>query len=351
MPLPTSGPPVEQLSTGGEAASLEHFITTATEYGLRCDRSSLVHLYVTLKAHNSILIAGPAKTGKIALVYALGQALTEDPTRNCQTMVGHARWASGSHDITKFVELQSRFNDNQILSLMVEAGRAENRRRLYLACLIRITPFEIYRYLSSPGFQFWPWMIHRQGSEHEESPIPFPLNFRLISTMDTGYFQWWDRDLLTNTAIVLWNGDTIESANSPAKSIIPHLSSTFLDTCIYQTSAAYRQLKHLLRGINEPFGSLLKVTDMMSAHGIQLPPLAVNQAIRYLANAWSKEGKGLFYATAETNLRISLDMALTQYVLPWAAATGQPTPELQQNLAQLLDGRFPRAMSFTRKRM
>ncbi|HET6443871.1 MAG TPA: hypothetical protein VFI27_04755 [candidate division Zixibacteria bacterium] len=120
--LPPSGSSIVQAAIDGELASLERFITITTQHGLDNTRFSLVHLYVTLKAHPSILIAGPAKTGKIALVHALGQALTEEPAQNCRTMVGHARWASGSRDITKFVELQSRFNDNQILSLQISCS-------------------------------------------------------------------------------------------------------------------------------------------------------------------------------------------------------------------------------------
>jgi hypothetical protein len=74
----------------------------------------------------------------------------------------------------------------------------------------------------------------------------------------------------------------------------------------------------------------------------------MNQAIRYLANAWSKDGKGLFVASEITNLRIALDMALMQYVLPWASATGQISSKLHQDLTQLLIDQFPRAADFTR---
>jgi hypothetical protein len=191
-------------------------------------------------------------------------------------------------------------------------------------------------------------MSHQKRFEPEERVLPFPLNFRLISTMDTEHFQWWDRDLLAHTAVVQWTGRLVESTTSPAKTAGLPPSTAFIDTCVRETSAAYRKLKRLLRGIKEPFGPLVQVTDMLSAHGVQMPPLAVNQAIRYLANAWSKEGKGLFFASDATNLRVGLDMALMQYVLPWASANGQTSSKLQQTLTQLLNDQFPRAADFTR---
>ncbi len=348
LKLPSKSSTV-QLATEDELALLKRFIGTAIAQDSDCDRQSLTHLLVTFKAHASILIAGPAKTGKIALVRAFDQTLGDGSTNHLQMMVGHARWASGTRNITKFVELQSRFNDNQILSLMEEASRAENHRHLFIACLTRITPFEIYRYLSAPGFQFWPWMTQQKGSGRDERLLTFPLNFRLISTMDTAHFQWWDRDLLAHTAVVQWTEGVASTIPQPVLSAGSRPAVAFSDVCVRETSAAYRKLTRLLRGIKEPFGPLMQVMKMMNDHGVHLPPLAVNQTVRYLANAWSKDGKGLFVASNKTNLRVGLDMALMQYVLSWAMAIERLSYELQQHLTQLLDGRFPRAADFTRR--
>lgn len=335
-----------QPTIENEKALLEYFIATATAHGLQWDRQSLIHFYVTVKTHASILVVGPANSGKIALVQAFVQAVTTEPVKQSQMMVGHAHWASRTHNIANFVELQSRFNDNQILSLMMEGSSAENHRELFIACLTRITPFEIYRYLSVPGFQFWPWMSHQKGSRDAERVVPFPANFRLISTMDADRFQWCDSDLLTYTAVVQRPAGAVFVASQPIQSTSYHRHIAFTDLCVLETAAAYCKLKQLLRGSPMPFAPLLQVSAIMRAHGVRLPSRIMNQSVKYLANAWSEEGDGLFDVSNKLNLQIGQDMTLVQYLLPWAAASGLSTTLLQENLAQLLDDRFPRAAYF-----
>jgi hypothetical protein len=329
-----------------ELLLLDYFVRCAPAHGLNCDRYPLTHVFVTLKTNQSILIVGPAKSGKIALVRAFGQAVAAEQMNQMQFMVGHARWASGTRNSATFVEIQSRLNDNRILSLIADASQTEDRRRLFAACLTQITPFEIYRYLSVPGFQLWPWMTHITGSRAAEKALPFPVNFRLISTMDTEQFQWWDCDLLAHTAVVHWNAGVVATTRQSNQSVGVQSTSAFPELGVRDTSAAYRKLKRLLRGIKEPFGILLQVTDMFGTHGLQVPLLAVNQATRYLANAWSDEGEGLFATSVTTNLQIGLDLAIRQYVLPWAMVSERQSFELQQNLALLLDGQFHRQQNW-----
>lgn len=98
---------VQQLTYGSsptppaikdEPAALYHFIKVATAHGLGCDRQALTHVFVTFKAHASILLVGPANSGKIALVRAIDQTLGDEAKDHLQMLVGHARWASAARN-------------------------------------------------------------------------------------------------------------------------------------------------------------------------------------------------------------------------------------------------------------
>ena len=318
-----------------EQVIIRDFMAATAVAGVRADRLSLLNFYVALKSRPFLLLAAPAQTGKVALVDSLAQVIASETAGQYHTMVGHARWASGSRNVSEFVEAQARFNTNKLLTLIEEAVRPENHNRLYIACLTNISPAELHTLFSVPGWQMWPDM----------EPIPYPPNLRLIGTMDTDRFHWWDPDLLSHTIIVPWHGEKVRLSSLPPQQPETQSARPFLQSCVRTEQTAFARLRRNLHGQRQAFAPLVQVMDLLHKEDVHLPQMVMNQAIVFLANAWTVAGQGLFASLPEENLDMALDLALAQLVLPWLAADGRIDPA-RRRLNQLLAEHFPQAAAF-----
>ncbi|MFO7539836.1 MAG: hypothetical protein R6X32_17500 [Chloroflexota bacterium] len=313
------------------------------------DDLSLARFYITLKSCSKAILVGPVQMGKVALVESAGKLLTDEPERQCQQMVGHARWASGSWNVTSLVEAQASLNSYKLMTLLEEASLPENTDRLFIACLTQVSPAELHSLFAVPG------LLSYRGA----APIPFPHNFRLIGTIDTVHFRWWTPELLSHTAVILWPGETtksqcqhplpfvVETRQAAARLSQPY-SASFLRSSIRDEQVAYTQLIRLW-GRRQPFRPLIKSVTMLQNHDIHVPPEAINRAIVFMANAWSQDGVALLLPSGRevtAALDLALDLALVQYILPWIMIAGHPGRMLCRQLNRLLDGRFPQAAAF-----
>lgn len=321
-------------------------LQTAKTAGIRAKHNALINAYVTLKSRPFLLLVGENQTGKSELVKCLGQVLTEEPDQQCQLFVGHARWASQSQDVARFVEMQARFNRFKMLSLIEEAVQPENADKLFIACLTRISPAEMYEYFAEAGFQFWPIQVRRSDTS-ADIPIPYPPNFRLIGTMDTTHFVWWEAELLKHATVIQWPGEKMEErSRDPRKIAVPNPMHRFLHTCIHNEQSAYPRLLNLLQGQRQAFLPLMQVLAILNSAGVTLPKEVIEQVVVYLANAWSEEGNGLFAPLPRQNLNLALDLALVQQVLPWVVAL-RPGPEsVLSHLGQSFNEQFEQTSAF-----
>lgn len=306
---------------------------------LLINEQMLIRFYVTLKSCSRVLLVGPELSGKLALVESLGQTITDDPSWQCQMMVGHARWASRSHNVTQLVKAQTSLNTHTLTTLVEEATRLENAKRPFIACLARISPAEIHSLFVVPGLS--PF----QDCES----IPFPPNLHLIGTFDSAHFRWWTPELLLHTAVILWPEKTSVPLPQPLEPPIcsEFAGATFLQACIRHEQTAYTRLVRLL-GHQQPLQPLIEVITVLHEHDIYVPREAINQTIIFLANAWTQEGEGLFAPTTHENLNMSLDIALTQYVMPWVVTADYVNSRLLDQLSPLLINRFNQASNFLR---
>lgn len=320
----------------GEQAILADLQQAARSHGLLVDDLAVACFYITLKSGSTMLLVGPPQTGKLALIESAGEVLIDDLDRQCQKMVGHARWASGSQNVSVFVEAQTAFNTQKLVFLLEEAARPENKDRLFIACLMRVSPAELHSLFAAPGLLLF------LGAE----PIPFPPNFRLIGTIDAAHFRWWTPALLLHTAVILWPGEALPLHRKP----LPITQSggsdmEFLRSSIRHEQVAYARLMYLL-GRRHTFRPLMQIVKVLDNHDIYVPREVINRASILIANAWSQDGDGLLAPSLPANLEVVLDLALAQYILPWVATKKYPGPVLCQQLNRLLDGRFPQAAAF-----
>jgi hypothetical protein len=338
-----------RYDASGEEAILTHWQQIARDHGLTVDALSIARLYVTLKSCSKALLVGPAQTGKLALIKSAAEVLTGEPDRQCQKMVGHARWASGSRNVSTLVEAQASLNRYKLMALLEEAGRPENTDRLFIGCLTQVSPAELHSLFAVPG------LLSYRGA----TPILFPHNFRLIGTMDTARFRWWTPELLSHTAVIPWPGETVRpryqrplpfavEVRQTASRLSQPYSAAFLRSSIRDEQVAYTQLIHLW-GRQQPFRPLIRIVTLLQNHDIHVPREAINRAIVFIANAWSQDEANLLLLPDRKGtaaLDFALDLALVQYILPWIMIAEHPGRAFCRQLNQLLNGRFPQAAAF-----
>ena len=87
---------------------------------------------------------------------------------------------------------------------------------------------------------------------------------------------------------------------------------------------------------------MLQITEHLKMCDAPLPSSVIGEAIVYLANAWSKQGVGLFDPAISRNVAIATDLAILQIVLPHVGQAIRSRPALYDSLRQTLK-QFPRS--------
>lgn len=321
-------------------------VRSASNAGVQADRASLVDFYVPVKSQPLAVLIGAHNTGKIALVEALANALTDgDPMRR-QSMIGHAWWAAGSGNVTLFTEAQWRFNAEKILSLIEEARRPTNAHRVHIACLLRISPAELTELLTPLAAQ-----LRRTGPVYYPTsgltePVLIPANFLLIGTMDTATPDW----LLGNhgpTPVILRRSETRPepSSPSPVVDIGPSEEFNFRQVCIRDEHTACQRLRQILGRDTRPLRPLLQIEALLQHSGVRVGRSEYSQAVVYLANAWSADGAGLFERGAHPNMRAAMDIAIERILLSYAGGISRGPADLSQALRKVVADDYTRAAS------
>jgi len=319
-----------------ELKIITHLIRVTAEVGIQTDPISIVNLYVALKSKPMAILTGVAQSGKIALVRILAQALIGDDPWRCQMMSGHAWWAGQTGNVALFTDIQTRLNSDKVLNLIEEAGRPENARRVYIACLACISPAELTGFFSELAFQLRHGQIMRLPSLHLTEPIPYPPNLLLIGTMDAERLDWHDAVLLTKTTLIQWPAvESKLSAGGPTTVMPLDHDGEFLASCIRDELSARVKLLRVLGNVSS-IRPIFQIADLLERHAAPLPHSVIGETVVYLANAWSKQGVGLFDRANSRNVAIAADLAIAQTVLPHVGRTLRSLPALYDPLRQVL---------------
>jgi len=328
-----------------EHDAITRFIQMTGETTLPVDPISIVNLYVSLKSKPMSILTGAAHSGKSEVVRRLAQFLTDgDPIRS-QMMNGHAWWAEKTHDVAFFTEAQTRFNTTKMLAVIEEAWQPENTNHVFVACLTRMSPAELIGFFSEVAFQLRHGEIIRLPGAHLTEPIPYPPNLFLIGTMDTTRFDWSDDDLLSQATLIQWPEDEIKPTAETDRESFPLGETVFLDSLIRNEATARLKLRRILGSEQQSLRPLLLAERLLNEHKIRLPGSVRGETLIYLANAWSKEGIGLFDQVTPNNLAIALDLAIVQILLPRMGTIIRDRPTLQRQLRDVMT-HFPRSVAF-----
>jgi hypothetical protein len=341
-PLPHK---IQPTQADHEAVLMASLHKAMIENGVSLDQAEITNFYVALKSKPLAILAGPAQSGKTALVRGLAQSLSEQDDICIHMITGHPWWAEGSEDVASHTELHMRYSTEKMLSIIEEARQPYNAHQVFIACLIQISPAELLSFFSEVSYQLQNGQVMRLGDTHLTEPISFPSNLRIIGTMDTNSFDWWDDDLLLSTTVIQWS----QASDFPEPIINQGVmldEYEFLQSCIRGQDAAYRKICPVLRQQRQPLYSLLQVKATLRKY-ISSLDLAIDEVMIYLANSWSRLGNGLFHPSPDRNLAIALDMAITQILLPRAVDAIRSKEMLRDRLICILDDKYPRSAGFT----
>lgn len=338
---------IKSERTDYEGAVLDHLIQAVQEAGVHADPIEITNLYVSLKSNPLAILVGPVDARKIALIECVARTMTGNDPLRFQMMTGHAWWANRNENATQFIEAQSRWNTSKLIDLIREAGLPENYRRLYVACMTRISPAELNEYFSGIAFQLQHGRIIRIGETHFAEPVQFPPNMFLIATMDEDHFGGMDEDLLAQTSLIHWNPEnTTHPYTITEGSTTLDNETTFLESCLRNTQSAFQKLHALLINQREAILPLFQVVNILRIYKISLPRVMTREAIVFLANSWSQKGTGLFSQSTKSNLNIALDLTITQSILLPVSKMLYDSVRLRRHLYVILSGQFPRSTDF-----
>ena len=317
----------------------------ASEAGICLDQTAIVNFYVALKSKPLTILTGPEQSGKIALVQCLTRILLGGDCEQCQIMLGHPWSFEKSDNVAQFTEVQMRFNTDKLLCLIEEAWQPENAHRVFIACVTRISPAELLSFFTEVAFQLRHGQLMRLGDVHFFEPVPFPSNLFLIGTMDTQNFDWWDPDLLSQTTVIQW--PKVGLLPCPfQKRITPTGEREFLRSCLRNRQSVYHRVHSILGWQRQPLRPLFQVEALFRAHAVPFLYSVIDETMIYLANSWSRLGNGLFDPSTSHNLRIALDLAIAQILLPRAVEAIRSMAVLPEQLQALLAGKYPRSAAF-----
>ena len=336
------------LRVDPEQEIVARLIEASGETGLQVDPVSIINFYVALKSKPLAILAGPAQSGKIALVKSLAHVLTDDDYLRCQTLIGHPCWAARSPNVALFTEAQTRLNASKILALIEEAGKPGNADKVFHACLTRITPAELLGFFSEVAFQLSHGEIMRLPSIHLTEPIPYPPNLFLIGTMDTMHFDWWNADLLSMATVIQWPAVEANPATDDYRTqTVVGGEAEFLRSCVRSKKLARRKLDQILGWRLRPLEPLRRVRELLEKDVIRhLPQPVMDEVMIYLANSWSRAGVGLFDLQTERNAMIALDLVIAQTLLPHLSEPLSQSATLIERWGELLGSQFPHSEAF-----
>lgn len=330
-----------------ELTFINNTLTQIIQSGISIMPIWVANFLVALKSKPLILLTGAMESSKEILVNRFSNILTQGNVYQYQSMIGHPWWASHTSDVVTYTRAQSRFNTLKLESIIEEASLPQNKDRYFIAELIKISPGELEEYFSETAFQLQHKELMRLPTSHFSEPIPFPPNLSIIGTIDSINFNRLDRDLLSQTTLIdCYPIKQISGLPSGNFMPNPNLEKYLLHSSIRDPQQAFRKLSTIL--VKFPSGLLpfLQVRQVLLNFRSIWFGTSFVEGIVYLANSWSYAGVGLFDQDLRKNLKIAMDLAITQSLLLPHSEKISKSMSLQKSLHKILDSEFPQASTY-----
>jgi hypothetical protein len=273
-------------------------------------------LYVALKSKPIAVLHGPAHHGKLAAAREMARRLAGTDSTCVQEMVGHPWWASGVEGSAVFTAAQERFNLEKIQAVMVEAAMDHSAGRIYVAVLSRISPAE-WNDLAALALQFHRGYVRGDLDEHPRRRLPVSPRIRVIATTDALPPAPWDLLVLRQTSLLPWAVEPGPRLTPQVPGLWPAAKErSLLEGAIRTPRSALRRLRRLTKWQDDLLKPLLSMAHTMNLQGVPDTNRAANEAVVYLANAWTRDGDGLFAPSFNDNLRLAIRSAVKLAMIP-----------------------------------
>lgn len=308
-----------------ESSLVSRFVLSTRDAGISVNPITIINLYISLKSKPFVILVGSESSKKRRLIEILVKILTNNDPSQSQFMLGHAWGAEQSENVTLFTHDQMQFNIEKFFTLVEEAQKLGNKDEAFFACLDRISPAEVLYHYSELSNHIQHRKDHLVSSLLLSVSKNYPPNFFSIGLMDVRRFSWYDEGLLSQTNVIYWRDGKDDSDD--LITLKPSLDAyngkaEWLGFCVKDEEAAYLKLLEIIKELPNALFLLLEVEKILIEHGVEFSSRSVtNEVVIYLANAWTKNGNGLFSPSTYRNLEIALDIAISQIVLPrgWMA--------------------------------
>jgi len=306
----------------------------------------LTELYVALKSKPIAVLHGPAHAGKLAAAREVARRLAGPDSTCLQEMVGHPWWASGVEGAAVFTAAQERFNLEKIQAVMEEAARDHSAGRIYVAVLSRISPAE-WNDLAALALQFHRGYVRSDLDDRPRRRRPVSPRMRILATTEALPPAPWDLLVLRQTSLLPWAVERGRRQTPHVPGLWPAAQEgSLLEGAIRTPRSALRSLRRLTEWQDDWLKPLLSMARTMNLQGVPDTNRAANEAVVYLANAWTRGGDGLFAPSFSDNLRLAIRFAVKMALIPrlaglppgGASASTPPVPA-PGDRSRLPDGR------------
>lgn len=320
-----------QVGGGGEQYLVHHLVTMLDS----CfPRTLLVNYYVTLKTYPFVLLSGLDDAVQVDLATAFAAALVGQESGQFIT-ISSDRWARRSSQSRYYQAIHERFGVSQYVEALHEAAAPDNDGKVYLLLLKGLTAEELDRYFNrliriGPHGERY---LALPGTPEREQPL-LPSTCLVMATLHTpGSAVSLNQQVLQHTGPVFVSGPL---RKAPALSKLPPppvgLQRILLRALCHDPQRARARLS-AIPGVPRRLGPSPEVARFLLEAGVGIPRDLHAAALRYVANSFDEEGRGLFDpADPYRNAQIACDLYTVQRCL-WNREL-QP-PAIRQRLTEM----------------
>lgn len=306
----------------------------------------LAHYYISAKTWPLVLLTGRPETDRGRLFYLLARGIIGCSEGQVLLLPAQARWeGNGSKQSANSPDdpfrplldtLQGRFNTWAFLDMLTDATMPGNEGQAYFLGLDQATPDELREYMDL--------YLVKHG---EEEPQLLPANIYLTAIVSSPESAWCLPPFLLDRVGVVEVSAPWPAESTPAAPLCPPVGRqrVFLRSTLRDPDRARRRLQSL-----DLLGEFHRLLDgLPTVLRAFIDPVRQEGLLRYVANSFTADGRGLLDRVARTNLRHALDLQLAQRLLPCIAPEIPWLAKDKEETLEKLGRSFPRAHARARR--